>query len=138
MATLAEEIKALADKHLTPLKEQEKDLKKQLSDVQAQIASAEQLLNAAGGGKKKKPAGSTASANRKPSADVEKVTSIMIALLEQNGDLGRDDLQGLVKAKLGEEGFAATGLSNRFAKILDANPAFAVKGQKVKLEGVAA
>lgn len=137
MSTLAEEVKALADKHIGPLKERREEILAELSKIEGEIDAAETLLSGVTKGSKRRPGPAGSSGNRKSTADESKVLEVMTEIVEQNDGLSVEELTDLVKDAIGKAGFAQTGLKQRVAKLV-AGDGFDVKAKKVILVGAAA
>lgn len=125
-------IKAELAEELTRLNQNVKTLRGGLSKAEAERDKVKDVLEMLTGGKKKTAKKAPAAAAKKSTADGDHVLEVMSAILDDNSLLSKEELLDLVKDKLTSEGYALTGLKQRFDSLCD-YPRFEVEGSNIRL-----
>ncbi len=123
-------IKAELSEELIRMNQNVKTLRKGLARAESERDKVKDVLDMLGGGKKK--AKKEAAVANKKTADGDHVLQTMTTILDESGSLSRVELLELLKDKLSSEGYALTGLKQRFASLCD-YPRFEVSGMKISL-----
>jgi len=139
MTTLLEELRAVAEKKIEPLLTRREELRKELAEIDADLAAAQRALAALDGKPAEKPAKPTKKRRQqKRSAPEEEVLAKMAEVLEAGGGkMPRTDLLDTLKEKLALGGYGLTGLKQRFERLLGQDDRFACRGASVNLSSKA-
>ena len=143
--TMQEELKAVAEKHLGPLRETKRQLEKErkltikefdkkIAAVKADIASAEAALASIIGvskQSKKSAAGTTTSG--KPSAPDEQRIEFLEQVVGNNSGISIKEVISHATKKLAEAGYTTRGQYSKMKSLLDKGEQFAVTSGKVTL-----
>ncbi|MCA8998765.1 MAG: hypothetical protein KDA80_17330 [Planctomycetaceae bacterium] len=125
-----QDIERVLRDQLSPLEEEASRLRTLLADVEDQSARLTAALAALTAGHSK----SRTAKRGKPCATKQEVATILVGLLEDNGSLTVDDLEGLAKDKLSNQlGKSLSGFRLRYQEAL-ADPRFAVSEGRCQLQ----